>query len=121
MLRSLRMYYRNQNCDTLILVRYLMGTAYLPKGLAQFSYGVFERFVPTSEYMFFLDAEPDELLERIKRRKEREMFETYGELVKVREKAIDLARGWYIIDTAQPVEKTFSCIEDVLDLIDDRE
>ena len=120
-LRSLRMYYRMQKCDTLILVRYLMGTAYLPKGLAQFTYGVFERFVPTSEYMFFLDAEPDELLERIKRRKEREMFETYGELVKVREKAIDLARGWYIIDTAQPVEKTFSCIEDVLDLIDDME
>ena len=120
-LRSLRMYYRMQKCDTLILVRYLMGTAYLPKGLAQFTYGVFERFVPTSEYMFFLDAEPDELLERIKRRKEQEMFETYDELVKAREKAIDLARGWYIIDTAQPVEKTFSCIEDVLDLIDDRE
>lgn len=120
-LRSLRMYYRMQKCDTLILVRYLMGTAYLPKGLAQFTYGVFERFVPTSEYMFFLDAEPDELLERIKRRKEREMFETYDELVKAREKAIDLARGWYIIDTAQPVEKTFSCIEELLDLIDDRE
>ena len=118
-LRSLRMYYRNQECDTLILVRYLMGTAYLPKGLAQFAYGVFERFVPTSEYMFFLDAEPDELLERIKTREEREMFETYDELVRVRKKAIDLARGWYIIDTAQPVEKTFACIEAVLALIDD--
>ncbi len=117
-LRSLRQYYREPQCDTLIMVRYLMATAYLPKGLSQFAYGVFERFVPISEYMFFLDAEPEELLERIKRRKEREMFETYKELVKVRKKAIDLARGWYIIDTAQPVEKTFACIEDVLNLLD---
>jgi len=117
-LRSLRLYYRLQACDTLIMVRYLMATAYLPKGLAQFTYGVFERFAPISEYMFFLDAEPEELLERIKRRREREMFETYDELVRVRKKAIDLARGWYIIDTVQPVEKTFACIEDVLNLLD---
>jgi len=117
-LRSLRRYYREPRCDTLIMVRYLMGTAYLPMGLAQFSYGVFERFVPTSKYMFFLDASPEELLERIKMRKEKEMFETYDELVKVREKAINMAREWYIIDTSQPIEDTFSCIEDVLDLLD---
>ena len=119
-LRSLRRYYRMQKCDTLIMVRYLMGTAYLPKGLAQFAYGVFERFVPTSEYMFFLDAAPDELLVRIKMREKKEMFETYDELVKVREKAIDLAREWYIIDTMQPIENTFACIEDVLNLLDNR-
>jgi len=117
-LRSLKMYYREPKCDTLILVRYLMGTAYLPKGLAQFIYGVFERFVPTSEYMFFLDASPEELLERLKRRKHKEMFETFTELVKVRKKVINLARGWYIIDTAQSIDDTFSCIEHVLDSID---
>jgi dTMP kinase len=120
-LRSLRRYYREPRCDTLILVRYLMGTAYLPMGLAQFAYGVFERFVPTSDYMFFLDATPEELLERIKLRKEKEMFETYDELVRVREKAINMARGWYIIDTAQSIEDTFSCIEDVLDLLDNKQ
>ncbi len=120
-LRSLRRYYREPRCDTLILVRYLMGTAYLPMGLAQFAYGVFERFVPTSDYMFFLDASPKELLERINIRKEKEMFETYDELVRVREKAINMARGWYIIDTAQPIEDTFSCIEDVLDLLDNKQ
>ncbi|MCK4332536.1 MAG: thymidylate kinase, partial [Thermoplasmatales archaeon] len=65
--------------------------------------------------------EPDELLERIKRRKEQEMFETYDELVKVREKAIDLARGWYIIDTAQPIEKTYSQIETILDMLDEKQ
>jgi len=117
-LRSLRLYYQKKQCDTLILVRYLMGTAYLPKGLAGFTYGIFERFVPMSEYMFFLDAKPEELLQRINMRNEKEMFETHDELVKVREKAIDLAKSWYIIDTMQPIEKTYSCIEDVLDVLD---
>ena len=46
------------------------------------------------------------------------MFETYYELVRVREKAIDLANGWYIIDTGQSVEEAFSCIEEVLNLLD---
>ncbi len=119
-LRSLKRYYRNPKCDTLILVRYLMGTAYLPMGLAHFAYEMFERFVPTSEYMFFLDAAPEKLLERIKARKEKEMFETYDELVRVRKKAINMARGWYIIDTAQSIEDTYSCIEDALDLLDHR-
>jgi len=117
-LRSLRLYYQKKQCDTLILVRYLMGTAYLPKGLAGFTYGIFERFVPMSEYMFFLDAKPEELLQRINMRNEKEMFETHDELVKVREKAIDLAKSWYIIDTMQPIEKTYLCIEDVLDMLD---
>jgi len=117
-LRSLRLYYRKPKSDTLILVRYLMGTAYLPKSLAKFTYSVFERFVPTSEYMFFLDADPDELLNRIKTREQKEMFETYYELVRVRKKAIDLANGWYIIDTGGSVEETFACIKDVLDLLD---
>lgn len=117
-IRSIRMYYRNPKSDTLIIVRYLMGTAYLPKGLAKFSYTFLERFVPTSEYMFFLDAEPEELLDRIKSRKEKEMFETYYELVRVRQKAIDLANGWYIIDTGQPIEQTHACIDEVLKLLD---
>ena len=119
-LRSLRLFYREPKCDTLILVRYLMGAAYLPHGLAQFFYGVFDRLVPTSDYMFFLDAAPEELLERINRRDEMEMFETYDELLKVRSKAIGLAKGWYIIDTVRPVEETFFCIEKVLDLLDNK-
>ena len=117
-LRSLRYYYRYPKSDTLIMVRYLMATAYLPRGLAKFTYGVFERFVPISEYMFFLDASPSELLERIKQRSEIEMFENYDELKKVRKKALGLANGWYIIDTSQPIENTFYCINEVLNMID---
>ena len=117
-LRSLRVYFRYPKSDTLIMVRYLMATAYLPKGLAKFTYGIFERFVPLSDYMFFLDATPSELLERIKQRNEIEMFENYKELVRVRKKALDLANNWYIIDTSQPIEKTYYCIQEVLNLLD---
>lgn len=84
---SLRRYYRKPSSDTLIMVRYLMGTAYLPRRLTRFGYRFFERLVPTSKYMFFLDATPDELLERVKQRKETEMFETLEEFLKVQEES----------------------------------
>ena len=35
------------------------------------------------------------------------------------DKAIDMANDWYIIDTMHPVEETFSCIEGILDLLDE--
>ena len=117
-LYSLQKYYQKKDYDVLIIVRYLMGTAYLPMRLAKFAYTFFAHFVPTSEYMFFLDASPEELLIRIKQRNETEMFETYDALMNVREKALALAEGWYIIDTSHSVEETFSSIEHVLKLLD---
>jgi len=118
-LRSLRLYYRKAQSDTLIMVRYLMGTAYLPSRLYRLGYHLFARFVPTSEYMFFLDAQPEVLLDRVHRREKVEMFETYDALLKVRSKALDLADGWYVIDTNQSVGETWSDIETVLDTLDD--
>ena len=117
-LRSLRLFYRRPQSDVLIMVRYLMGTAYLPSRLATAGYHVFEKLVPTSEYMFFLDAPPQVLLDRLKRRKEKEMFETYDKLVKVRKRALMVAGGWFIIDTVKPVDQTFSVISDILDRLD---
>lgn len=117
-LRSIRLYYRHPHHDTLIMVRYLMGTAYLPGRLGKLAYHLFERFVPTSEYMFFLDASPDILLERLAQRKEKEMFETYEALLKVRKKALNLAHNWHIIDTAGSIEDTFVHIENLLDKLD---
>ena len=90
-LRSVKKYFGAKNYDTLIIVRYLMGTAYLPLPLAKIAYTFFANFVPTSRYMFFLDASPKELLKRVKKRKNVEMFETLDELVKVRTKALALA------------------------------
>ena len=113
-LRSLRLYYRPVQYDNLIIVRYLMGTAYLPSSLAGFAYRLFEKFVPTSEFMFFLDAEPDRLLRRIHRRNEVEMFETHEALVKVRGKALALAKKWHVIDTSGSIEDTFSKIKEIL-------
>ena len=104
-LRSLKKYYNNEDYDTLIIVRYLMGTAYLPLPLAKFAYKFFKTFLPTSKYMFFLDVSPDEALRRIKNRRVYEAFETREELIKVRKKALALAQdGWHIIDTNRPQE-----------------
>ena len=117
-LNSLRRYYRHPRSDTLIMVRYLMGTAYLPRRLAPVGYHFFEKFVPTSEYMFFLDATPEKLVERIALRSEVEMFESLEALVKVRGKALRLADGWHIVNTDRSVEQTASDITTILDNLD---
>jgi dTMP kinase len=118
-LYSIRRYYRKPRSDTLIMVRYLMGTAYLPRRLTRTGYRFFEKLVPTSSYMFFLDAKPEELVERVKQRSsETEMFETQEAFLKVRGKALDLAAGWHIINTGQTIEQTYHQIEKILDQLD---
>jgi dTMP kinase len=113
-LRSIRKYHRKKDIDTLIMVRYLVGTAYLPERLANIAYRFFLGFVPTSDYMFFLDAEPKEMLKRVEMREKKEMFETIDSLIKVRKKALLLVKDWHIIDTSGSVEDTFSKIEKIL-------
>ena len=117
---SLRHYHRHPKSDTLIMVRYLMGTAYLPRRLAPIGYRFFEKLVPTSRYMFFLDASPEELVQRMKQRRETEMFETLEAFMKVRSKAILLAKGWYIVNTSRLLEETASEIAGILDVLDKR-
>lgn len=117
-LRSIRKYYRRKDIDTLIMVRYLVGTAYLPGKLANIGYNFFVNFVPTSKYMFFLDASPELMLERVELRKEKEMFETLDKLREVRKKALILVKDWNIIDTAGSVKDTYEKIECILDKID---
>jgi dTMP kinase len=119
-LRSIRLYYRKKNIDTLIMVRYLMGTAYLPRRLAKIAYVFFESFVPTSSYLFFLDADPYKLIKRFEGRDKLELFESLEELVKVRKKALLLAENWNIIDTSGSVDETFFRFSSLLDKIDSR-
>jgi len=119
-MESLRKYYRHPRSDTLIMVRYLMGTAYLPRRLAPVGYRFFTKLVPTSAYMFFLDASPEELVQRIKQRSETEMFETLEAFMKVRSKAIGLVKGWYIVNTSRPLEETAGEIAGILDVLDKR-
>jgi dTMP kinase len=115
---SIRKYYRKNEYDTLIMVRYLVGTAYLPERFAKIAYDFFIKFVPTSKYMFFLDAEPNILLKRIKNRKEKEMFENLKEFENVRKKALYLVRNWNIIDISGSIDDSFSKINEILDDLD---
>jgi thymidylate kinase len=117
-LRSIRKYSRKKDIDTLIMVRYLVGTAYLSHNLAKIAYSFFENFVPTSKYMFFLDASPKEMAKRIEKRSEKEMFETLDELEKVRNIALYLVKKWNIIDASGSIEDTFMKIEKVLTELD---
>ncbi len=117
-LLSIRNYYRRKDIDTLIMVRYLVGTAYLPEKLAKIGYNFFCGFVPTSDYMFFLDAEPEVVLKRFEERNEKEMFETFESLVKVRNKALSLVKDWYIIDSSKSVDETYLSIENILTKLD---
>jgi dTMP kinase len=117
-LRSIRIYYHPKQKGTIIMVRYLMGTAYLPKKIALIGYTFFEHFVPISPYMFFLDASPKVLMKRIKNRDEREIFETYEDLIKVRTKALALTKHWHVIDTSSTIEDTFSTIKNIIETLD---
>lgn len=115
-IRSVRMYYNK--ADTIIMVRYLMGVAYLPFPIAKILYNFFALVLPTSNYMFFLDVEPDELLKRLLKRNEHEMFENLNDLIKVRGKALQLAKNWHIINTGNSIEDAQIEINKILDNLD---
>jgi dTMP kinase len=117
-IRSVRLY--RGEADTIIMVRYLMGTAYLPLPLAKLFYKFFETVLPTSRYMFFLDVEPEESLRRISAREEEEMFENLNDLRKVREKQLQLASGWHVIDTCGSIEDVQRSIDVILDSLDQK-
>ena len=112
-IRSVRMYHGR--ADNVIFVRYLMGVAYLPFPIAKILYKFFETILPTSKYMFFLDIEPEEALERLKSRDEQETFENLQDLIKVREKALKLAQKWYIINANDNIDNIYKQINSFLD------
>jgi dTMP kinase len=101
------LHYSWRKYDYVIFVRYLMGTAYLPSPLYRIAYHFFASIVPTSNFMFFLDVNPEEAYTRIQQaRKRREMFESLEELERIRRKALFLALvgKWTVIDANKPVE-----------------
>jgi len=115
-IRSVRMY--NKKADNLIMIRYLMGVAYLPMPIANVLYKFFTFILPISEYMFFLDVEPEILMERLSARNENEMFENLNDLIKVRKKALQLTNGWHIIRTSHSINESHMEIDTVLDRLD---
>ena len=117
---SIRKFYKKRNIDTFIIVRYLVGVAYLPFFLARVLYKVFSTFLPLSPYMFFLDVIPQESLRRLTTRSEREMFENPEELRHVRQKALQLVQNWNIIDGNHSIEETYRQIATILDMLDQK-
>ncbi|MEN6329252.1 MAG: thymidylate kinase [Methanobacteriaceae archaeon] len=115
-IRSVRLY--TKEGETLIMVRYLMGVTYLPLPLAQLLYRIFTSVLPTSDYMFFLDLEPEEALKRLSERDEEEMFENLEDLNEVRDKALQLVKGWHIISTKGDIEDVQQSIDRVLEELD---
>ncbi|MDD1763311.1 MAG: thymidylate kinase [Methanobacteriaceae archaeon] len=115
-IRSVRRYYGNG--ETLIMVRYLMGVTYLPLPLARLLYRIFTAALPTSDYMFFLDLEPEEALKRLLERDEEEMFENLEDLTQVRDKALQLVKDWHIINTAGSIGEVQQSINLILEELD---
>ncbi len=113
--RSLNIYYDHEEIDVLIIVRYLMGTAYLPKPFSKISYKIFKKVLPTSEYMFFLDVNPEDAVERLNKRQKREIFENFEDICRVRNKIFSIIDGkWHIIDTGRPIHETAQEIKQIL-------
>lgn len=103
--------------DYVILVRYLIGTAYLPAPLHTVGYLFFSALVPKSDYMYFLDVTPEVAISRVKKREKTEMFETYASLKKVRVKAIALTRFdmWLTVDSKQEIDQVAYELKKVAD------
>lgn len=112
-IRSVRIYHNK--ADTVIFVRYLMGVAYLPFPISKLLYIIFELFLPTSKYMFFLDVEPNEAFNRMKTRDDKEMFENIEDLTKVRQKELKLVHKWHIINGNKNIEEVQNQINSILD------
>ncbi|MCS7144328.1 MAG: hypothetical protein NZ879_04835 [Archaeoglobaceae archaeon] len=115
-MNSLLRYYKK--ADNVIFVRYLGGVFYLPYSLAKILYKFFSKVLPTSEYMFFLHAEPEILAKRVENRESKEMFENLEDLRRVREVALKILNGWHIVRTDRPIEETRAEIERILNELD---
>ena len=107
-LRSLSMMKREAGrYDTVVFVRYIMATAYLPDALAPLGYRLISKLLPVPERLLLIDIDPATAHQRISVRSEKtEMFEDPASLEKARKKLLSLAsRGWKIIDNSVPMDQ----------------
>jgi len=108
--------FKNRREGTTIFVRYLMGTAYLPRRLAPSGYTFFRRLLPFPDLALFIDIDPEVAIDRIERRDhKREMFETPEKLARVRDTATRLvSHEWEVVDNSQDGEQAFIEVEGIL-------
>jgi dTMP kinase len=110
--------------DTLIFVRYLMATAYLPERLAPKGYDFFRKVLPSPRRLLLVDIRPEVALGRIDTRNEkREMFEDLASLEKTRKKVLMLAKlnNWDILDNSGSEEESRPGLERILASWDKRD
>jgi dTMP kinase len=114
-LQSVR-HLKSKTNGTVIFVRYLLGTAYLPRRLAPYGYVAFRNLLPRPDLAIFIDIEPDVAIRRIRARGHApEMFETPQKLAAVRMVAKQLvAEEWVTIDNSVDGEAPFLAVETLL-------
>ena len=101
--------------DVLIFVRYSLAVAYVPYPLGEYLYKIICLLLPTSEYMFFIDVEPEELMNRLVERGENlEMFENINSLKETQYKAKKVTFNWNVIDGNQSIDTIHNIISNIL-------
>jgi len=107
---------KSRGQGTVIFVRYLLGTAYLPPSLAPYGYIAFRNLLPRPDLAIFIDIEPDVAIRRIRARGHvPEMFETPERLASVRNVARQLvAEDWVTVDNSIDGKVPFQMVEKLL-------
>jgi dTMP kinase len=102
---------------TVIFVRYLMGTAYLPERLVEFGYDLFAKILPLTRSMMLIDIQPEVASMRIRSREDaKEMFEDIESLREARRKVIRLSsKGWTVIENSGDMEVSKKAIVDAVE------
>lgn len=105
--------------DDLVFVRYLMGTAYLPKRFARQGYYVCTKVLPVPKRLLLVDIDPENALRRMARRNDQEeMFENLPSLKECREKILMLSDDWRVLDNNSDEAVTRKVLEDQLETWD---
>ena len=107
-LSSVRIYNRSDQ-GVFVFVRYLLGTAYLPRPMARFAYAFFRKLLPFPDLAVFIDIEPSVAIRRIELRDhKREMFETEEKLCRIRAVAKELTKdSWVVVDNSEEGDAPF--------------
>jgi len=107
---------KSSSRGTVIFVRYLLGTAYLPPSLAPYGYIAFRNLLPRPDLAIFIDIEPEVAIRRIRARGHApEMFETPEKLAAVRRVAKGLVSDdWVTIDNSVDGQAPFLEVERIL-------
>ncbi len=102
LLRNIR-----KDCRVVIFVRYLMGTAYLPRRLYPTGYKFFAKLLPIPSRLMLVDIDPETACQRIRKRtKKMEVFETLPSLTKIRSRMVELSDEWVIVDNNRSMHST---------------